>query len=60
MRVGDRVRHRWLDDGVHGSITEYPAVDPDGITHSDQAAVQWDDGGFEIAAVTELREVHPN
>ena len=60
MRTGDKVRHRWLDDGVQGTITEYPAVDPDGTTRADQAGVQWDDGGFEIIAVTELREVHPN
>lgn len=58
LSVGDEVY--WYDGGddvdtsASGVIVEIPAVDPDGRTRSDMAAVEWADEGYEIVEIDNL------
>ena len=58
LSVGDEVY--WygggddVDTSASGVIVELPAVDPDGRVHSDMAAVEWADEGYEIVEVNNL------
>lgn len=58
LSVGDEVY--WyaggdsVDTSSSGVIVELPAVDPDGIPHPDQAAVEWADDGYDIVDINNL------
>ena len=58
LSVGDEVY--WygggddVDTSASGVIVELPAVDPDGRVHSDMAAVEWADDGYEIVEINNL------
>lgn len=58
LSVGDEVY--WygggddVDTSSSGIIVEIPAVDPDGRTRSDMAAVEWADDGYEIVEINNL------
>ena len=58
LSVGDEVY--WygggddVDTSASGVIVELPAVDPDGRVHSDMAAVEWSDEGYEIVEINNL------
>ena len=58
LSVGDEVY--WygggddVDTSASGVIVELPAVDPDGRVHSDMAAVEWSDDGYDIVEINNL------
>ena len=58
LSVGDEVY--WysggddVDTSASGVIVEFPAVDPDGMIHSDMAGVEWSDDGYDIVEIDNL------
>lgn len=44
-------------DPMHGTVVEYPAVDPDGIAHPELVAIQFDDDVFELCQIVDVELV---
>lgn len=56
-KVGDQVTI--LNEALVGTVTEYPAVDPDGTVHPDSVEVRWSWGAVEIEGAEKLYSAVP-